>query len=167
MFRTLLQVLKSNGSRLAADGLIGGGLHWASIHFSWTKVLIKSRNKTKIFWSKIALKAHLQWWSLYAKMLAILCYLLTWLSHLWRRETNRNDPICVVPPKVAKASTVTCHCRWHYHPDLRQCKNGLNIHLQWRCFCQNVCDSDRLSAWLVHLGWRDTDSIISIYVMLP
>jgi hypothetical protein len=29
---------------------------------------------------------------------------------------NRNDPICVVSPKVAKASTmvtVACRCRWH------------------------------------------------------
>ena len=30
---------------------------------------------------------------------------------------NRNDPICVVSPKVAKASTmvtVACRCRWRY-----------------------------------------------------
>jgi len=30
---------------------------------------------------------------------------------------NRNDPISVVMPKVAKASTivaVTCRCHWHY-----------------------------------------------------
>ncbi len=25
----------------------------------------------------------------------------------WPNERNRNDPICVVPPKVAKASTVS------------------------------------------------------------
>jgi hypothetical protein len=29
---------------------------------------------------------------------------------------NRNNSICVVPPKVAKASTVLCCYRWHYHP---------------------------------------------------
>ncbi len=29
------------------------------------------------------------------------------------------DPICVVPPKVAKASTIVtveCRCHWHSHP---------------------------------------------------
>jgi hypothetical protein len=34
------------------------------------------------------------------------------------RQLNRNDPVCVVPSKVAKASTVvtvTCHYRWNYH----------------------------------------------------
>ncbi len=35
--------------------------------------------------------------------------LLTCLGHLGRRNINRNDPICVVPPKVAKASTVKSH----------------------------------------------------------
>jgi hypothetical protein len=28
---------------------------------------------------------------------------------------NRNDPICVASPKVAKASKDTCHCRWRYY----------------------------------------------------
>jgi hypothetical protein len=27
---------------------------------------------------------------------------------------NRNNPICVVPPKVAKASAVLCRCHWRY-----------------------------------------------------
>ena len=39
----------------------------------------------------------------------IMPYLLT--------LANRNDPISVAMPKVAKASTivaVTCHWRWHY-----------------------------------------------------
>jgi hypothetical protein len=27
---------------------------------------------------------------------------------------NRNNSICVMPPKVAKASAVLCCCRWHY-----------------------------------------------------
>ncbi len=30
--------------------------------------------------------------------------LLTCLGHLGQHDINRNDPICVVPPKVAKAS---------------------------------------------------------------
>ncbi len=48
---------------------------------------------------------------------------------------NRNNPICVASPKVAKASTivtVTCRCRQryrrHYCSKLRQCKHGLNDH---------------------------------------
>jgi hypothetical protein len=35
----------------------------------------------------------------------------------WWHDTNRNDPILVMLPKVAKASsigTVTCCCYWHY-----------------------------------------------------
>jgi hypothetical protein len=31
---------------------------------------------------------------------------------------NRNDPICVALPKVAKASKDTCHCRWCYHQQM-------------------------------------------------
>jgi hypothetical protein len=40
------------------------------------------------------------------------------LGHLGQWDTNRNDPICVAPPKVAKASTVTCCCRWSYHQQM-------------------------------------------------
>ena len=57
--------------------------------------------------------------------------LLTCLGHLGRRDINRNDPICVVSTKVAKASTmvtVMCHCNRNYHrcyrSNLRQCKLG-------------------------------------------
>jgi hypothetical protein len=41
---------------------------------------------------------------------------------------NRNDPICVVPPKVAKASkegTLSRLYRGRYHAKLRQWKQGL------------------------------------------
>ncbi len=44
-----------------------------------------------------------------SQALIIVPYLLT--------LANRNDPISVSTPKVAKASTivaVVCHCRWHY-----------------------------------------------------
>jgi hypothetical protein len=44
-------------------------------------------------------------------------YHCTCLGHLGPCETNRNDPICVATPKVAKASTmiyIVCHCRWHF-----------------------------------------------------
>jgi hypothetical protein len=40
------------------------------------------------------------------------------LATLCGKTLNRNDPICVAPPKVAKASTiatVTCRCCWRYH----------------------------------------------------
>jgi len=43
---------------------------------------------------------------------------------------NRNNPICVTQPKVAKASTivsVTCRCRWHYHDKLCQYKHSLRL----------------------------------------
>ncbi len=30
----------------------------------------------------------------------------TCLTHLGRHDTSRNDPKCVIPPKVAKASTL-------------------------------------------------------------
>jgi hypothetical protein len=39
------------------------------------------------------------------------------LATLGSATKNRNDPICVVPPNVAKARTivaVTCPCRWCY-----------------------------------------------------
>jgi hypothetical protein len=39
---------------------------------------------------------------------------LTCLGHLGWHDMNMNDPICVVLPKVAKASTVvTVECRCH------------------------------------------------------
>jgi len=40
---------------------------------------------------------------------------------------NRNDPISVVHPKVAKAGTVTCRCRWHYRAKLCQWKHCLTL----------------------------------------
>ncbi len=56
----------------------------------------------------------------------------TCLGHLGWRTRNRNNPICVASPKVAKASTmmtVICCCCWHYRrryrSKLRQCKHGL------------------------------------------
>jgi hypothetical protein len=43
--------------------------------------------------------------------------------------SNRNNPICVMQPKVAKASTmvsVACPCCRHYCDKLHQCKHGVN-----------------------------------------
>jgi hypothetical protein len=61
-------------------------------------------------------------------------------KHQWQQHmtvttvlalANGNDPMCVVLPKVAKASTVVtiaCICRWHFH-----CKNFTNeTQLYWR-----------------------------------
>ncbi len=47
----------------------------------------------------------------------------------WRHDINRSYPICVVSPKVAKASTMVtaCRCRQRYLLRLRlpcQCKYG-------------------------------------------
>jgi hypothetical protein len=54
----------------------------------------------------------------------------------WRHNINRNDPICVASPKVAKASTmvtVACRChrryRGHYHTNFCQWKHGLKLDL--------------------------------------
>ncbi len=49
----------------------------------------------------------------------------TCLGHLVRYDINRIINICVMSPKVAKASTVvtvTCRWRWRYHPKLCQWK---------------------------------------------
>jgi hypothetical protein len=43
---------------------------------------------------------------------------LTCLDHLGRRDIDRNNPICVASPKVAKASrivTVACRCHQCNH----------------------------------------------------
>ncbi len=50
------------------------------------------------------------------------------LANLGDATRNRNNPICVMQPKVAKASTmvsVACHCHRHYRDKLHQCKHGL------------------------------------------
>ncbi len=70
---------------------------------------------------------------------------LSYIGHLGRLDTNRNDPICVEPPKVAKASTATWHCRWCYRANLRQCKHGFmgpfttydvnEVFLKWSPIC--------------------------------
>jgi hypothetical protein len=46
----------------------------------------------------------------------VMQYCLPYLP--WLRYTDRIISIYVMPPKVAKASTilnVTCRCHWHYH----------------------------------------------------
>jgi hypothetical protein len=49
--------------------------------------------------------------------------LLTCLGHLGWRDINIKNPICVVPPKVAKASTVMCHC---FANKCRHCKRSMS-----------------------------------------
>ncbi len=41
-------------------------------------------------------------------------------DNAWDSDTlvNRNDPIFVASPKVAKASKDTCRCRWRYRQQL-------------------------------------------------
>jgi len=51
----------------------------------------------------------LHWRDLYAKIPAIMhrdIAFLTFLGFLGRSDINRNNPICVALPKVAKASTI-------------------------------------------------------------
>ena len=65
-----------------------------------------------------------------AKMLATATateYVLA-LATLGNATRNRNNPIYVAQPKVAKARTmvsVTCHCRWYYCDKLHQYKHSL------------------------------------------
>ncbi len=55
---------------------------------------------------------------------------LSCLGHLGRCETNRNDPNCVVLPKVDKASTVMCHsAHWCYRANPCQCKHSFKVYL--------------------------------------
>ncbi len=49
------------------------------------------------------------------------------LATLGGTTKNRNDPISVAPPKVAKASSVRCHCRWCYGANLSQRKHSLTL----------------------------------------
>jgi len=44
------------------------------------------------------------------------------LGHLGRRDTNRNDPVCVPTPMVAKANTV-CRCRRRFRQNLAMYKS--------------------------------------------
>ncbi len=49
------------------------------------------------------------------------------LATLGDAPRNRNNPICVALPKVAKARTtasVACRCCQHYHDKLCQCKHS-------------------------------------------
>ncbi len=53
------------------------------------------------------------------------------LATLGNATRNRNNLICVVLLKVAKARTMVsigCRCCWHYHDKLCQCKDGLKLH---------------------------------------
>ncbi len=81
----------------------------------------------------------------------------------------------VVPPKVAKTSTVVT-VTWlscvavadGFDNKLRQCKQPIMDHLH----CQHLLAimpplAPSVFTCLGHLGWRDTDRIISIYVMPP
>jgi hypothetical protein len=45
-------------------------------------------------------------------------YLVTLFATLGDVTRNRNDPICVALPNVAKVSTVTCLCRQHYRQQM-------------------------------------------------
>jgi hypothetical protein len=53
-------------------------------------------------------------------------------SHPGRRNTNRKDPICVVPPKVEKAGTVVtvaCCCPWCFCVQTLPMYTSLDLHM--------------------------------------
>jgi hypothetical protein len=61
------------------------------------------------------------------------------LATLGGVTSNRNNPICIASPKVAKASTmvtVACNCHQHYHrhyhSKLCKCKHSFKAYLQVR-----------------------------------
>ena len=56
------------------------------------------------------LKALVHWLSLYVKLQQQQHVTFSSILAL----ANRNDPICVVLPKVATIVTVTCHCYRHF-----------------------------------------------------
>jgi hypothetical protein len=62
-----------------------------------------------------------------AKMWATATEYVLALATLGDATRNRNNPISVAQPKVAKARTmvsVACGCRQHYHDKLCLCKYG-------------------------------------------
>jgi hypothetical protein len=62
-----------------------------------------------------------------AKMSATETEYVLALATLGSMTRNRNNPICVAPPKVAKARTmVSVACRWHYNNKLHQCKHSFS-----------------------------------------
>jgi hypothetical protein len=75
-----------------------------------------------------SLKLHLHWRHFVLEMFAISCCDYStpcspWPP--WQRDTNRNDPICVASPKVAKAirgGIITAWNRWYFCIKLCQCK---------------------------------------------
>jgi hypothetical protein len=100
----------------------------------------------------------------------------TCLGHLGQGNINRNDPICVVAPKVTKASKTLVavtgiiankcrHCKWSF--------NKLCFH--WQSLARKCQQQRHTTAtahshyWtcLGHLGQHDTDRKISISVTLP
>jgi hypothetical protein len=69
---------------------------------------------------------HLNWQYYFGETSATVTEYVLAMATLGSVTRNRNNPICVVPPKVAKARTmvsVTCCSRWHYRDKLRQCKH--------------------------------------------
>ncbi len=81
----------------------------------------------------------------------------------------------VVPHKVAKARTVvTVMWLWHvavadgFANKLCQCKQSVIYNLHWwHLLAITPAPATSIFTCLGHLGWRDTDRIVSIYVMLP
>ncbi len=58
-------------------------------------------------------------------------YYCTCLGHLEQRDINRNDPICVALPKMAKASKERTHYHWHCRAKFHQCRHGFMLCLHY------------------------------------
>ncbi len=88
--------------------------------------------------SSCQLMDHLHWCCLLAKLLMTATLDFTCLGHLGRWDTDRIISICVMQPKVAKASqmvTVVCRCHQHYRSKLCQCKQGIKFVHDWCLIC--------------------------------
>ncbi len=70
---------------------------------------LSAKSPAKSLQCKRTLMDDLHWQDLYVKMPAIShCDIafLTCLGYLGHSDINRNNPICIVSPQVAKASTI-------------------------------------------------------------
>jgi len=107
------------------------------------------------------LKIYRHLWIIYTgdvilvKTLATATEYVLALATLGDTTRNRDNPHCVVQPKVAKARTmvsVTCHCRWHYHNKLSQCKHDFTNPALIVELVQNCANRMRLHCYDIFLN---------------
>ncbi len=71
---------------------------------------------------------------------------------------NKNNPICVAPPKMAKARTmvsVTCRYCWCYHNKLHLCKYGLMNDSVKKCCFSLLWPNSRLREFIFYVPTKN------------